>query len=69
MTISTIDKIFEEVDQLESQIKKKFPKQKGRVLLANLKTEIDYEIGKPDNTSEQLRWFRKYVDNMKKALK
>jgi hypothetical protein len=69
MVVSTIDKLFDEVDDLEKQVKKKYPKQKGRVILANIKTEIDYEIGKPSDNSEKLRWFRKYADSLKKVLR
>jgi len=69
MTTSTMDRLFEEIDSLEIRLKKKYPKQKGRVILANIKTDIDYEIGKPSDSIEEMRWCRIYVDRLKSHLK
>lgn len=69
MTTSTMNKLFDNIDTLEGEIKKRFPKQKGRVILANIKTEIDYEMGKPSNDIEQLKWCRLYVDKLRDNLK
>lgn len=69
MAKSTIDALFEDIERYESEIKKKNPKQKGRVILANLKTDVDYEVGKPSDNSEQIKWCRVYVDKMRRYLK
>jgi hypothetical protein len=64
-----LDKLFDEIETLEADIKTKFPAPKGRVILANIKTEIDYEFGKPSDETEEIRWGIEYRDRLQAALK
>ena len=43
-----INALFEKIDTMEREILKKFPKQKGRVKIANAKTNADYEAKEGD---------------------
>lgn len=71
MTTSNIDRIFEKAERLEKDIKKKFPRQKGRVILANIETELEYEVGdRPrELNGEFLKWYTHYIQRMESALK
>ena len=63
--MSSLEKIFEEVDTLEKQIKKKYPAQRGRVLIANIKSIIDYEQGRPETEPEHIKWAIEYRSKLK----
>ncbi len=49
--------IINEVDKLEKDIKKKYPKQRGLVLIANAKEVTDYAVGKD---ADQFTWMISY---------
>lgn len=63
-----INKLFEEINQLENNIKDKYSATKGRVLIANIKTELDYEIGNPADETEEIRWSVTYRDRLASHL-
>lgn len=63
--MSSLEKIFEEVDILEKQIKKKYPAQRGRVLIANIKSIMDYEQGRPETESDHIKWAVEYRSRLK----
>lgn len=59
-----IDSLFDQIDELEKKIRKKHPKQKGRVIIANAKQKADYEVGKEDI----MRWAHTYFTQLEKSL-
>jgi hypothetical protein len=63
----TINQVFEDISKYEKIVKKKYPGQKGRVILANIRLELDYEFGKPDNSIQALKWNSMYLDRIKKV--
>lgn len=64
MKIADKEKIYDEVTTLEKTIRKKFPKQDGRVKIANAKSDIDMEVGRIDNTNE-IPWMIQYRDKLR----
>jgi hypothetical protein len=62
----TINKLLDDIIKYEKIVRKKYPGQKGRVLLANVRSDIDYEIGKPENTISTLKWNTEYLIRIKK---
>lgn len=66
--MDNLNKLFDDIDTLERQLKKKYPAQKGRVLLANIKTEVDYELGKPTSDAESIKWSIEYKNKLKKEI-
>lgn len=58
------EKIYEEVSTLEKSIRKKYPRQEGRVMIANAKSDIDMEIGRID-TANEVKWMLQYRDKLK----
>ena len=63
-----LERLFEDIEVLEAEIKKKWPKQKGRVIIANIKTEVDYELGKPEGDMENLKWANEYKSKLKEHI-
>lgn len=61
-----VDTLMNQIESLEKEIKKRHPKQKGRVLLANAKTKVDYELGKD---AHFLQWNRQYRDELERILR
>jgi hypothetical protein len=49
--------LLNEVDKLEKDIRKKYPKQRGRVLIANAKEITDYAVGKE---ADEFTWLINY---------
>lgn len=66
--MNTLDKLFEDVFSLEKQVKTRWPDQRGRVIIANLKTDMDYEFGKPTNDGEHIKWAIEYKSRLKSKL-
>lgn len=66
--MSGINNILEDIERFEQELLKKFPKQKGRVLRANAKSNTDAELGKPNNDVEEMKWAVLYRENLKKLL-
>lgn len=66
--MSGINGILEDIERFEQELLKKFPKQKGRVLRANAKSNTDAELGKPINDVEEMKWAVLYRENLKKLL-
>jgi hypothetical protein len=58
------EKLYEDVIVLEKEIRKKYPKQDGRVKIANAKSDIDMEVGRIDNTNE-VPWMIQYRDKLR----
>ena len=59
-----LEALFEDIEKLEKDIRKKHPKQRGRVLIANAKQRADYESS-PDNDVE---WAHNYKLELEKEL-
>ena len=59
-----IDALFNQIEELETLVKKKFPRQKGRVMIATAKQVADYEVGKED----VMKWAHIYSQELKKYL-
>jgi hypothetical protein len=66
--MSGINSILEDIERFEQELLKKFPKQKGRVLRANAKSNTDAELGKPSNDVEEMKWAVLYRENLKRLL-
>lgn len=64
MAKTGINALFELIDDLEKQVRIKYPKQRGRVMIANAKQIADYEVGKDD----VMLWAHTYQKELKKHL-
>jgi hypothetical protein len=61
---SGINDLMTKIDKLEEQIKKSNPKQKGRVIIANAKSNASYEV----DANDQFKWAVVYYEQLKKVL-
>lgn len=52
-----IKDVLNDIEKLEKDIKKKYPKQRGRVIIANAKEVTDYAVGKE---TDQFTWLINY---------
>jgi len=59
-----IDDVLESIDKVTIEIKKKYPKDMARVLIANSKTLASYEVEEKD----VMRWHVMLLDNLRKHL-
>ena len=66
--MNNLEALFEDIEVLEKEIKKTWPKQKGRVILANIKTDVDYEFGSPETDVEHLKWAAEYKSKLRAKL-
>ena len=64
MKVADKDKLYEEVVTLEKSIRKKNPKQAGRVMIANTKSDMDMCIGRMTSVNE-IQWLIEYRDKLK----
>jgi len=64
MAKTGIDALFELIDDLEKKICDKFPKQKGKVMIANAKQVADYEVENED----VMLWAHTYQKELQKRL-
>lgn len=64
MKTSDKDKIYEEISTLEKSIRKKHPKQSGRVMIANAKSDIDMCFGRVTALNET-QWLIEYRNKLK----
>ena len=67
MKVAEKEALYEEVSSLEKSLRKKFPKQHGRVMIANLKCDMDMCVGRMDNVNE-VQWLMQYRDKLKDAI-
>jgi hypothetical protein len=58
-------KLLTEVEELEKKIKKKHPKQKGRVLIANAKEITDYAV---EFDKDNFAWYIQYRRELESRL-
>ena len=58
------DALLDEIVKLEKEIKNKFPEQRGKVLLANAKTEVNYISDKKD----VFKWNVDYKNELERIL-
>lgn len=65
--MSSINSLLDKIIALETAIKKKYPKQDGRVKLANCKQKVDYFFADPDSTN-QMEWANKYHEELVNCL-
>ena len=65
----SISNLTSEIEKTEDRIKSTFPKQKGRVAIAEAKQNADYALGKPSNSTEEMRWAVEYLSNLKSYLR
>jgi hypothetical protein len=61
---SGINDLMAKIDKLEEQIKKSNPKQKGRVIIANAKSNASYEV----DAKDQFKWAVVYYEQLKKVM-
>jgi hypothetical protein len=66
MKVADKDKLYDEVSSLEKTIRKAHPKQAGRVLIANIKGDIDMCVGRMDLVNES-QWLLQYRDRLKEV--
>jgi hypothetical protein len=59
-----LDAMIEKIDVLEKEIKKKYPKQAGRVKIANAKALTDYEISE----EHEMEWLLHYIGSLRNQL-
>jgi hypothetical protein len=64
MKVAEKEQLYEEVSTLEKSIRKARPKQSGRVLIANIKSDMDMCVGRMDNINE-VQWLMIYRDKLK----
>jgi hypothetical protein len=64
MRVADKEKLYDEVSTLEKSIRKKFPKQSGRVMIANAKCDMDMCFGRMDTLNE-VQWLMQYRDKLK----
>jgi len=58
------DALLEEIANLEVEIKVRFPEQRGKVLLANAKTDVNYISDKND----LFKWNVDYKNELERIL-
>jgi hypothetical protein len=63
--MSSLDKVFESIDDYEKQVRKMYPRAKGRVLIANIKSNLDAVIGRED----EIKWAIEYCSELKSLLR
>ena len=63
--MTTINQMFDRIEDLEKQLRKKFPKQKGRVMIANIKSALDFTVGREN----EVKWATEYMNKLKEAVK
>lgn len=64
---SGLNDLLDKIIKIEEQIKKKYPKQVGRVRIANAKQNVDYAF--PDrDTINQMEWAAKYYTELENVL-
>ena len=63
MSVVNKDKIYDEISILEKKIRKMYPKQEGRVMIANAKSYIDSTVGRVCNMNES-KWILDYRDKL-----
>lgn len=64
MRVADKDKLYEEVSTLEKSIRKKNPKQAGRVMIANAKCDMDMCFGRMTTVNE-IQWLIEYRDKLR----
>lgn len=64
MKVAEKEALYEEVSTLEKSIRKKFPKQSGRVMIANIKSDMDMCVGRMDAVNE-IQWLIEYRDKLR----
>lgn len=63
MTVVDKDHIYTEISVLEKKIRKTYPKQEGRVMIANAKSYIDATVGRVTLNNES-KWLLEYRDKL-----
>lgn len=63
--MSSLDKVFDNIELYEKQIRKMYPRAKGRVLIANIKSNLDAVIGRDD----EVKWAIEYCSELKAHLR
>jgi hypothetical protein len=64
---SGINDLLDKIIVLEKQIKKKYPKQEGRVKIANAKQKVDYSFPEPE-TANKMEWSSRYYAELENSL-
>jgi hypothetical protein len=64
--MSSINSLLDKIIALEKAIKKKYPKQAGRVRIANAKQATDYSFNDPD--PNMMEWNSRYHTELENAL-
>lgn len=64
--MSSINSLLDKIIVLEKAIKKKYPKQDGRVKLANCRQKVDYSFNEPD--PNMMEWNSRYHTELENCL-
>ncbi len=64
---SGINDLLDKIINLEKSIKKKYPKQAGRVKIANAKQSVDYSFPDPE-TANKMEWSSRYYKELQNQL-
>jgi hypothetical protein len=67
MNVTEKENLYDEIIALEKSIRKKHPKQSGRVIIANIKSKLDMVVGRMNNHNE-IQWIMSYKDELKKVV-
>ncbi len=62
-----INNLLDQIITLEKAIKKKYPKQDGRVKIANAKQAVDYSFPDPE-TANKMEWSSRYYTELQNRL-
>lgn len=65
--MSSINSLLDKIIALEKAIKKKYPKQAGKVRIINAKQTTDYSFKDPESIN-QMEWANKYHDVLAEML-
>lgn len=61
-----INDLLTKIEKLEKDVRKRYPKQEGRVILANLKQKIDYSFKEDEPNS--MEWASRYHQELENCL-
>lgn len=64
---SGLNHLLDKILQLEKDIKKKYPKQEGRVKIANAKQAVDYSFPDP-SSANIMEWSSRYYTELENRL-
>jgi hypothetical protein len=61
-----INDLLEKIEKAEKKVRQRYPKQEGRVILANLKQKIDYSFKEDEPNS--MEWASRYFNELENCL-